>query len=398
FSNPTEDAEVCFVAGTPILMADGTSKPIEEIRPGDMVLSVDHNDPEKDTPKPARVTRFFDNGLKSVVKLTFENQKTGEQFEVVCTPGHRFYVISRGWQHASELKHQEVCISAEGQQIVFISLELISKQQVVYNMEIGTKHTYYIGKQGNNTLVHNAGCWDTIQVIGAGIGGFIVGAGRGVANIVSGTAKTIGEMGCQVIDTGAGIITAGSMLVSDNPVVFEPWSNSLNALDQNNVSTGGYYGNFAANLVTVGVYSEVQASVQLYNGEITVDEASEIIGSTGVLQFVSARAIKGPTPKQSAKTFIDQMSSSEAKRYQKYWNDLKRAPEISTPYDIVASYKNGVRVSYTTYDKFGYRAFQYELSDSVRHGAGYHIYDQTPPAGINGKRPRSTHYPYNFFD
>lgn len=65
-TDPNSELEVCFVAGTPILMADGTSKPIEKIRPGDLVLSVDHNDPENDTPKPAKVTRFFDNGFKDV--------------------------------------------------------------------------------------------------------------------------------------------------------------------------------------------------------------------------------------------------------------------------------------------------------------------------------------------
>ena len=32
FSNPTRDYEVCFVAGTPVLMADGTKRPIETLR------------------------------------------------------------------------------------------------------------------------------------------------------------------------------------------------------------------------------------------------------------------------------------------------------------------------------------------------------------------------------
>ena len=166
FSNPTEDAEVCFVAGTPILMADGTSKPIEEIRPGDMVLSVDHNDPEKDTPKPARVTRFFDNGLKSVVKLTFENQETGEQFEVVCTSSHRFYVKNKGWINAEALQTGEQCISAKETEITFISREELKDAQHVYNFEVDRKHTYFVGA-GHEwaVLVHNV-CWGWNTVTG----------------------------------------------------------------------------------------------------------------------------------------------------------------------------------------------------------------------------------------
>ncbi len=122
-------------------MADGTSKPIEEIRPGDMVLAVDHNDPENDTPKPAKVTRFFDNGLKPVVKLIFENQKTGEQFKVVC---HRYYVIDKGWTTAENLQSGTQCHSANGEQIIFHSRESLDDQQHVYNFEVKEKHTYYL--------------------------------------------------------------------------------------------------------------------------------------------------------------------------------------------------------------------------------------------------------------
>ncbi len=146
FSNPTEDAEVCFVTGTPILMADGTSKPIEEIRPGDMVLAVDHNNPEKDTPKPAKVTRFFDNGLKSVVKLIFENQETGEQFEVVCTPSHRFYVKNKGWINAGELITGDCSLNANGEEIQFFSRKNLEELHKVYNFEVEDKHSYFIVK------------------------------------------------------------------------------------------------------------------------------------------------------------------------------------------------------------------------------------------------------------
>ena len=48
----------CFLAGTPILMADGTSKPIEDIRPGDEVASFDPNAQQGLGPlQPGKVTR-----------------------------------------------------------------------------------------------------------------------------------------------------------------------------------------------------------------------------------------------------------------------------------------------------------------------------------------------------
>ena len=39
-TNPANDVH-CFLADTPILLADGTEKPIQEIAPGDMVMSFD---------------------------------------------------------------------------------------------------------------------------------------------------------------------------------------------------------------------------------------------------------------------------------------------------------------------------------------------------------------------
>ncbi len=148
FENPTFDFEVCFVAGTPVLMADGTTKPIEEIRPGDMVLAADHLDPEG-KPAPARVARFFDNGEKEVVRLRFEN---GE--ELVCTPSHRFYVCEKGWICAEELVAGDECLTAEGERVAFVSREEVKGTRRVYNIEVEGKHTYFAGSL-ILILVHN---------------------------------------------------------------------------------------------------------------------------------------------------------------------------------------------------------------------------------------------------
>ncbi len=66
----------CFLPHTPILLADGTTKPIAAIRPGDTVLSPD----KTGTLVPARVTRTFVNDVAHV--LDFHG--TG------VTPGHAF--------------------------------------------------------------------------------------------------------------------------------------------------------------------------------------------------------------------------------------------------------------------------------------------------------------------
>ena len=75
-----------------------------------------------------------------------------------------------------------------------------------------------------------------------------------------------------------------------------------------------------------------------------------------------------------------------------YWQSLsKQAPQQAAPYSIHPTYApNGTIKSYTTYDGFGNRAFQYEVAPNVRHGQGYHIYDNSATGGI-GNGPRGPH-------
>lgn len=66
--------EQCFLAGTPILLADGTEKPIEEIAPGDWVVSYD----AAGNLVPGRVSRTFQKDAKHILDF----------FGLMVTPGH----------------------------------------------------------------------------------------------------------------------------------------------------------------------------------------------------------------------------------------------------------------------------------------------------------------------
>ena len=67
----------CFLAGTPITMADGSQKPIEAVRPDDWVMSFDRDGNKV----PGRVKRTFRNEAKIV--LDFHG--------TFVTPGHVYY-------------------------------------------------------------------------------------------------------------------------------------------------------------------------------------------------------------------------------------------------------------------------------------------------------------------
>lgn len=78
-----------------------------------------------------------------------------------------------------------------------------------------------------------------------------------------------------------------------------------------------------------------------------------------------------------------------------YWNSLaRRAPVRSTPFNVVRKYNvQGELRGATTYDEFGNRAYQYEFGSTVRHGEGYHVYDNST-TGALGDGPRSPHINY----
>ncbi len=125
----------------------------------------------------------------------------------------------------------------------------------------------------------------------AGVGGFFKGAAQGVVNIGNGLLTTGQELTYMTRDLGVGIYETGALVAGYHVDSSPSWSSAGQYLE-NGGSVGAYYGNTAANLTTFGVYGQVQAGVQLYNGEISVDEASARIGSTGVLQLGGAAAIR----------------------------------------------------------------------------------------------------------
>lgn len=71
---------LCLAAGTLVRMADGESKPIEQIKPGDKVLGADINGHTF----PVKVNCIFDNGLRRVWRFNFS-----EGIIIEATEDHR---------------------------------------------------------------------------------------------------------------------------------------------------------------------------------------------------------------------------------------------------------------------------------------------------------------------
>src|SRR5690606_10346943 len=76
--------ENCFPSSTPITLADGSQKPIEQIQVGDFVRAID---PATGAFLAKPVVRLFRNVTQEWLELHFEDGRP----PLVATPGHHFY-------------------------------------------------------------------------------------------------------------------------------------------------------------------------------------------------------------------------------------------------------------------------------------------------------------------
>ncbi len=144
----------CFAAGTLVQMADGTTKPIEQVKAGDWVASRDAEKTEKSHDKVKsgenvgkQVARSFVTEKMPTVKVTFSNGET-----LQCTTGHPFYVEGKGFTPADRLAIGNAIVTRAGPNVKVRKVEKTGIT-TVYNFEVGGTHTYFVGK--TQAWVHN---------------------------------------------------------------------------------------------------------------------------------------------------------------------------------------------------------------------------------------------------
>jgi hypothetical protein len=129
----------CFVAGTPIRMAFG-SRPIEQIQPGDLVLSRDENGPEAPL-TTARVVQTFARHA-NLVALTVGART------IRTTAEHPFWVRGRGWTDVKDLVVGDRLLGHEGRWTVLSAIEDEQELATVYNFEVEELHLHWWGLLG----------------------------------------------------------------------------------------------------------------------------------------------------------------------------------------------------------------------------------------------------------
>jgi hypothetical protein len=145
-----------FSASTAVVLADGTTKPIADVRIGDRVLAEDP------------VTG--DRGVRSVTHVwshedVLVDLETSDGSVVSTTQDHPFWnVTDRQWQPAIALDPGDRLLTGTGMTLTVDGLDLTTADSgVAYNLTVADLHTYYVGVGAHTALVHNT-CFSRLGI------------------------------------------------------------------------------------------------------------------------------------------------------------------------------------------------------------------------------------------
>ncbi|OLF05402.1 hypothetical protein BU204_37190 [Actinophytocola xanthii] len=141
-----------FAPGTRVLMADGTSKPIEELELGDKVLATDPETGE--TSRQPVLATIAGQGQKSLVEITVGDGE--HRGTVVATASHLFWSPNQArWVAAGGLREQDIVFSRGASSGLVSKVRHHSQYQKVYNLTVSDIHAYYVLAGDTALLVHN---------------------------------------------------------------------------------------------------------------------------------------------------------------------------------------------------------------------------------------------------
>jgi RHS repeat-associated protein len=136
-----------FGGETLVLMADGSTKPISEIEPGDMVLA---QDPETGEIGARKVTHAWVHD-DDLVRLEIDGDI------VRTTEDHPFWNdTDKQWQRADQLDSGDLVLTAEGRRVKVGMLIGSAGRGSAYNFTVEGLHTYHVLFGTDAVLVHNA--------------------------------------------------------------------------------------------------------------------------------------------------------------------------------------------------------------------------------------------------
>ncbi|MDG4808711.1 polymorphic toxin-type HINT domain-containing protein [Micromonospora sp. WMMD1120] len=154
-SGTTAKKEGCkhsFDPATPVLMADGSARPIAEVAEGDEVLA---HDPEIGVTSAQAVEALHVNQDEALTDLSVRTED-GTYTTLKTTQHHPFWSDSRReWVDAADLRPTERLKSASGDVTTVAEVFTYQGDKVMRDLTVANIHTYYVLAGTTPVLVHN---------------------------------------------------------------------------------------------------------------------------------------------------------------------------------------------------------------------------------------------------
>ncbi|MEU4157708.1 polymorphic toxin-type HINT domain-containing protein [Actinoplanes sp. NPDC026670] len=147
-----------FVPGTRVLLADGTTRPIERLAVGDRVLATDPVN-GLTAAKPVTDTIIGSGDKKLVDILVDTDGDLGDgAASITATHNHPFWVPEQDrWVDAEYLSPGQWLRTSSGTRVQVTAIEHRAARAVVHNLTVADIHTYYVLAGEVPVLVHNCG-------------------------------------------------------------------------------------------------------------------------------------------------------------------------------------------------------------------------------------------------
>ncbi|MEU1510027.1 ricin-type beta-trefoil lectin domain protein [Kitasatospora sp. NPDC005748] len=143
-----------FTPDTPVLMADGSTKPIAAVTPGDRVEAADQwtgKDQDGRT-----VTAKWSHEDDDLVDVTVK--ASGVTTTIKTTSNHPFWDdTTHDWVMAGDLTVGHALTTPDGQPVTITAVHALHGQARMYSLTVTELHTYYVLAGTTPVLVHNCG-------------------------------------------------------------------------------------------------------------------------------------------------------------------------------------------------------------------------------------------------
>ncbi|MEE1785766.1 polymorphic toxin-type HINT domain-containing protein, partial [Streptomyces sp. SP17BM10] len=216
-----------FPAGTLVLMADGTRRPIEQIRIGDSVTATD---PATGATSAQRVENtIYTPDDRDFTELTI-TAPDGTTSPVTSTDHHPYWSQSaHDWRDAADLTVGDTLRTSDGQAARITGTRHWTTLQPAYNLTVSSVHTYYVLAGATPVLVHNSNTDDWCPAVFAILGN---GEHMSPAGLIYAPGKILHVLDHTVVNTNRATHT---VFLEKNPnkvldLVDQAWSMKAKAI------------------------------------------------------------------------------------------------------------------------------------------------------------------------